>query len=300
MADIDAFLEQTAAAHPTTARESVVSTSAEGRPIKAITLGDAPGREQEIVLVCGQHAREWIAPAACTYLVNELVVNRARYPQLKDLTVTVVPVANPDGYEYSRTFDRRWRKNRRSGSSTRCQGVDLNRNWGYKWGGEGTSPDPCTENYRGPHAFSEPETRGLRDYFLSRTRKPAAVVDIHSYGQYILVPYGYDRQGHMYSDYQDLLSVGRQMSQAIYQYKGKTFRAGNAANVIYPAAGSLIDWAKGTLGSKYDFGLELRDDGRYGFNLPAGQIIDASTELAVAVRTLGTAVSGLPTAHSAD
>lgn len=46
------------------------------------------------------------------------------------------------------------------------QGVDLNRNYGYKFGStydKGSSSDPCGEDYRGPYAFSEPETQAIRN-----------------------------------------------------------------------------------------------------------------------------------------
>ena len=48
-------------------------------------------------------------------------------------------------------------------------GVDLSRNFGYQWGYDdtGSSPDPCHSNYRGSSAFSEPETRGLRNLAFS-------------------------------------------------------------------------------------------------------------------------------------
>lgn len=46
-----------------------------------------------------------------------------------------------------------------------CTGVDLNRNFGYRWGGLGTSKDPCREIYAGSGPFSEPETNAIRYFF---------------------------------------------------------------------------------------------------------------------------------------
>ena len=55
---------------------------------------------------------------------------------------------NPDGYEYARTKNRLWRKNRRS--IPPYAGVDLNRNWDIYWGeGQGSSPNPASDTYRG-------------------------------------------------------------------------------------------------------------------------------------------------------
>lgn len=49
----------------------------------------------------------------------------------------VIPVANPDGYEYSMTENRFWRKTRSRNATVNkwCVGADANRNWGYRWGG---------------------------------------------------------------------------------------------------------------------------------------------------------------------
>ena len=86
-------------------------------------------------------------------------------------------MANPDGYEYSRNYDRNWRKNRNTANcdcydftamywycNDHC-GVDLNRNWGHKWNTGGSSNNPCDhEQYHGTGPFSEAETRNIKNY----------------------------------------------------------------------------------------------------------------------------------------
>eukprot|EP00976_Prorocentrum_cordatum_P039056 794328-Prorocentrum_minimum.AAC.1 len=70
---------------------------------------------------------------------------------LQDLQVVWVPMANPDGYEFSRTSERMWRKNRRGGMENRvgpCAGVDLNRNFPNHWAGADTSANICSEVFR--------------------------------------------------------------------------------------------------------------------------------------------------------
>lgn len=59
-----------------------------------------------------------------------------------------------------------WRKNRKRATAF-CSGIDLNRNYGYKWGGAGTSNNPCSDIYRGTGAFSEPETAAVKNFFLA-------------------------------------------------------------------------------------------------------------------------------------
>lgn len=83
----------------------------------------------------------------------------------------IVPVLNPDGYEYTHTIDRMWRKNRRVPKTGSCIGTDLNRNFGYKWGGLGASKNPCDETFRGTAAFSEPESKAIKDYITSQRKK---------------------------------------------------------------------------------------------------------------------------------
>src|SRR5690606_15325000 len=84
-----------------------------------------------------------------------------------------------------------WRKNRRNNGSS--FGVDLNRNYGYLWGYDnwGSSGNPSSETYRGPSAFSEPETQALRD-FLEGGRRVRAAFNYHTYGDLLLFPWGYE------------------------------------------------------------------------------------------------------------
>ena len=89
----------------------------------------------------------FVISVAVSLIIRELVEDYDNNRDIVDhLDVYIMPVANPDGYVYSRTTDRMWRKTR-SGSGS-CIGVDPNRNWGYKWGGQGASRDPCRETYR--------------------------------------------------------------------------------------------------------------------------------------------------------
>lgn len=103
--------------------------------------------------------------------------NRQNHPWASKVDFAIVPVLNPDGYEYTHTNNRLWRKNRSKSKATylgRCAGTDLNRNFAYKWGGLGSSIDPCMEIYAGVGAFSEPESQALKCY-LTKIRKDIKV-----------------------------------------------------------------------------------------------------------------------------
>lgn len=117
-----------------------------------------------------------------------------------------------------------WRKTRSRQVSNLCIGVDPNRNFGYNWAGkvatkcsaivnkfinncigEGTSSIPCSEIYHGPSAFSEPETRAIRDLISSKGRRVKAFFDIHSYSQYWLIPWGFTKDSP--DDYHDMVML---------------------------------------------------------------------------------------------
>lgn len=146
------------------------------------------------------HAREWIASATVTYVLNQLL--RSTDPEIVSISQSVdwyiVPVANPDGYEYTRSYNRNWRKTR-SPVSLICNGVDPNRNFAHNWlikdetGDEGASRAPCSDTYAGPNPFSEPETIALENYLLRNREKFDVYLSFHSYAHQILFPFGHTR-----------------------------------------------------------------------------------------------------------
>lgn len=194
---------------------------------------------------------------------------------------------NPDGYEYTHSGDRLWRKNRRRNSI--CTGVDLNRNYGYKWGGQGASKQPCAETFAGSGAFSEPETRAVQQFLTTSAANFKASLSFHSYGQYILYPWGYDRK--VPPDHADLQRVGQQAAEAIRAVNGNKYTVGPSGSSLYPASGGSDDWAKGILKLKYSYTVELRDTGRHGFMLPADQIISTGQEMLAFMHVIANAVS---------
>lgn len=130
------------------------------------------GDELRFSCFAGIHAREWISTATVLYIINELVENRdSLEKEFSDVDFHIVPLMNPDGYEYSHESERLWRKNRRRSFGAFCMGTDLNRNWAYEWGGPGSSKFPCQEIYAGTGPLSEPETKSVADYLLQNAAK---------------------------------------------------------------------------------------------------------------------------------
>jgi hypothetical protein len=249
-------------------------TSIQGRTIKGIRISRHPsGTALPAFAFTGtQHAREWGATMTAMWIIDRLVEDAdtdARVGAVLDASeVFVFPVMNPDGYLYSWSTNRLWRKNRRLNSGG-SYGVDLNRNWGFQWGGQGASTQQGSDLYRGTAAFSEPETRAYRDWATPRTNI-AAHLDIHAYSELLLWPWGYT--GTLNADNASFSRVGTAMHDAILAVEGRDYLAGPVYSTIYPASGGVNDWAYGALG-QLSYCTEVRDTGAYGFIMPPSEIL---------------------------
>ena len=70
-------------------------------------------------------------------------------------------------------------------------GTDLNRNWGYHWNDGGSSNNPCSDSYMGKSAFSEVENQNVRDFLEKHKDTVKYYVNLHSYSQLVLLPWGF-------------------------------------------------------------------------------------------------------------
>ncbi|CAK9827357.1 Carboxypeptidase B [Anthophora retusa] len=287
--DIHGYLDFLAETFPSVCSVVSIGNSVEGRALKVLRISNGKPDAPALWIDGGIHAREWISPAAVTWVINELVENSDSL----EADYYILPVANPDGYEYTFTRDRLWRKNRKRSVGSLCTGVDLNRNFGYRWGGMGTSKDPCREIYAGSGPFSEPETNAIRNFFEASAANFKAYLTFHSYGQYILYPWGYDKR--VPPDYADLERVGRQVATAMRKAGGanSAYTVGNSATTLYAASGGSDDWAKAILKMKYTYTIELRDTGMHGFVLPARYIIPTAKEALAAIMVVTEACKSL-------
>lgn len=169
--------------------------SHEGRPILLARIGKTDARNPARFLVtAGMHGRERSTALIGMYALERFCAEAQRetdaFSRVQGL---FVPLMNPDGYEVSRTIQKKWRKNKRPASNgTKCQGgVDLNRNWPTFWGlGNGTSASPCHEQYQGPKPLSEPETHSVASV-LHEAKGIRAHVDLHSFGQFLYRSWSY-------------------------------------------------------------------------------------------------------------
>uniref|UniRef100_A0A5F9DP59 Carboxypeptidase A4 n=1 Tax=Oryctolagus cuniculus TaxID=9986 RepID=A0A5F9DP59_RABIT len=201
---------------------------------------------------------------------------------LEKMDIFLLPVANPDGYVYTQTHNRMWRKTRSFNPGSPCVGTDPNRNWNASFAGQGTSANPCSEVYHGPHANSEVEVKSVVD-FIQNHGNFKCFIDLHSYSQLLMYPYGYTVKKARDAD--ELDEVAQRAAKALASVSGTEYQVGPTCTTVYPASGSSIDWAYDN-GIKYAFTFELRDTGHYGFLLPANQIIPTAEETWLGLKTI--------------
>jgi carboxypeptidase T len=296
-----AYLQTLAAEHPDIAQYYDLGATWDGHRVAALKISDNV-TESELaepaVLFDGlQHAREWIALMVPLYIADWLVSNYETDYQARrlvdNLEIWVVPMVNPDGYEFSRTNDRYWRKNRRDNGGG-IYGVDLNRNWGRWWGEAGASHSPSSPTYCGPSAFSEPETQILRDLILSRSNL-RAMIDFHSYGEYIVYPWGHIPDSP--PDEGLYIQLGGEIQQKIHDTHGHSYQLFQGYD-DYQTSGEIIDWVYGDAGLII-YTIELRPRGSPGFILPPSEIIPTCEEILPAAlhvtRWVGLAQAQAPT-----
>lgn len=287
---ITTYLNDLADLRPDIATVIEIGTTIENRTIYGLRITNAPvGPATPGIMFNGcQHAREWVASMATTYIADQLVRQYESDPDITDLVDStvfyVVPVVNPDGFVYTWTTQRLWRKNRRNNGNNTF-GIDLNRNWSYEWGGVGSSGNPGSDLYRGPAPFSEPETAAVRDFLLDR---PWIIrhVDIHSYGQYVLYPWAFTTaltiEGAAFPNF------AGQIANAITSVHGTAYQPGQWYSRLYPSSGVMQDYVYAERAA-WSFTYELRDTGRFGFILPADQIIPTAEEIFAGALELTTA-----------
>jgi carboxypeptidase T len=211
-ADYTTEMKALAADHPEIAREVTIGDTYEGRPIQGLEIaGDvsATGDGRPAYVNLGlHHAREWPSGELPMEFAIDLVEGygeSARITSLLDeVRVFIFPVVNVDGFLASRAGGLSEYRRKNCHPLTEVEeevpcalrsttsGVDLNRNYGAYWGGEGSSDNPTSEVYRGAGPFSEPESQAVRQFTAGL--HPTVVISNHTYttdGKWLRQP-GFD------------------------------------------------------------------------------------------------------------
>eukprot|EP00211_Chloroparvula_japonica_P006490 CAMPEP_0119119066 /NCGR_PEP_ID=MMETSP1310-20130426/721_1 /TAXON_ID=464262 /ORGANISM="Genus nov. species nov., Strain RCC2339" /LENGTH=424 /DNA_ID=CAMNT_0007108479 /DNA_START=103 /DNA_END=1377 /DNA_ORIENTATION=+ len=288
--EIQEFVTTMAAEYPDLAQVKEIGTTYYGLPIRGLVMsgeGD-PAAKPQVVLNGLQHAREWISGATMQYISYSLLSNYTTNSTVREMldhfTFSIFPVINGDGYNYTWTERRLWRKNLAPAPNGEdCKGVDINRNWGYRFDTGGASDRPCSDTYHGPYAFSEPENSAIANYV---TNLPNALCycDVHAYSQLWMSPWSSRRI--LPKNYLTQVECAKEATAALASVFGTEFDVGNTYRIIYEASGGSNDYTYGDVDVIYSFAIELRDTGEYGFLLPAEQIIPSGLEFFQAIMAM--------------
>jgi len=269
-------LSDWAAQYPDIASLSTIGNSFENRELKVMRLTNlsTTGFKPRFFLMANIHGRELITNETAMVFIQKLLQGYGNDPDITWLLdydeIDVLVSANPDGHvKNEQDLSLYWRKNTHPYGSCSFYGVDLNRNSDFKWGGAGSSGDPCAETYHGPSAASEPETQAVENYVRSLfpdQRGPGdddaapitttgVLITLHSYGPLVLWPWGWtDTAAPNNAQLQ-------QLGQKLASFNGYTPQQ---ADKLYPTNGTTDDWAYGELGiASYTFEIGSNDDGFY-------------------------------------
>ena len=191
------------------------ATGAGGYDLRVLKLSNSKvaGPKPKLFINAAIHAREYATAPLVLAFASELVNGHGTDADatwiLDHHEVHLLLQTNPDGRKKAET-GLLWRKNTNTaycGANSNDRGADLNRNFSYSWnltGGQGSSGNGCSETYRGPSAGSEPEVQAVQAYVRSlwADRRGAGLddpapadtsgihLDIHSYSQLVLWPWG--------------------------------------------------------------------------------------------------------------
>ncbi|MEO5964961.1 MAG: M14 family zinc carboxypeptidase [Candidatus Limnocylindrales bacterium] len=250
-------IQQAALSYPDIVQVFSIGKSYQGRDIWMAKISDnvaTDENEPEVLIDALHHAREHMGTEQALAILGWLTTGYGT-----DSTVTrlvngretfIIFALNPDGMRYDLTGNpfRAWRKNRQPNAGTTAIGTDLNRNYGYRWGCcGGSSGNPSSIIYRGPEAFSAPETQALRDFVASRVvngvQQIRTHITLHTNGELVLWPYGYTRTnvpGDMTSlDQRGFVALGR--AQA-----ARNGYTAQQSSDLYITDGDQIDWLYAT------------------------------------------------------
>jgi hypothetical protein len=223
------------------------SNSIEGRPIWYVKISDNPGNteaEPAVFYNALIHAREPMGMQQLMFFMWYLLENYETSEEVRylvdNLELYFMPVANPDGYAFNHAGfpigGGSWRKNRRNNGGGEY-GVDLNRNFGFKWGWDdlGSSPNPGDLTYRGTGPFSEPETQIIRDFSIEKNFR--IIMNYHTYSNLLLYPWSWETALTPDSTLE--------LIYADYFTRENGYTSGTPGSVLYNTNGDAMDWAYG-------------------------------------------------------
>lgn len=272
----------------------VIGQTHEGRDIVVYHVSASKSHDQEkkktIVLTSGIHSREWISVSSSLFLLYNILKNKDKPAEqfvLNNLDFLIVPVMNPDGYVYTWEHDRLWRKNRQDTGVAICNGIDIDSSFNYHW--RPSVGTPCSEGYAGQAPLEALEALHFSNYInkTSADHQYFGYIDLHSYSQSILYPYGYSCDAET-RDQENLLELAYGLAKAIRWTSTKQYKVMPACEdrEFDPddgAGGCVLDFMY-KIHAYWAYEIKLRDTGNHGFLLPKKYILPVGKEIYAALR----------------
>lgn len=234
----------------------------EGHNLWAVKITSSKKEEpKQVFLMDGQHhAREVMTAEITKDAIEYLLSNYGKEEKvtrwIDEIETWIVPIVNPDGAAFVFNQNRWWRKNRHPS----CP-VDNNRNYPITWKKcNGSSGDCLAEDFRGEGPASEPETQGVVS--LMYLLRPQFYLTYHSYGQYIIYPYGCDYTPEDDTFYEIAQSLNKILEDDNGN-KGK-YKVGTSFNTLYQTDGTADDEPYAKYGG-FPFTIEVNSDKSGGF-----------------------------------
>ncbi|XP_053616172.1 carboxypeptidase B-like [Plodia interpunctella] len=190
-------LQATYASSLTTSVEVVdFGTTSQNRRLVYMKINrrDSDVTKPVVIIEAGINPREWITiPSALNVVNNILDETHPRF--LSNFDWVIIPVVNPDGYEYTHTNLRLWEKTRSTNSNLGaiCPGVNINRNFDIDWGFSGSSSSPCSNNFAGIAPLSETESQMIVALIEEYGPRVNLYISLQNNGVVISYPWHYER-----------------------------------------------------------------------------------------------------------
>ena len=244
-----------------------IGTSLQGRPIMALLISETPNpadpkylEKPSIIFDAEHHAREIMTPEivmdVAEVMLKSFRTSREAASILHNWNIWLVPMVNPDGSNIVFTKDSMWRKNAR-GSASSVFGVDINRNYTYRWAGcNGSSSNSGAQDYHGASAGSEPETQALMKF--AQKVLPTASLSYHSYSEFVLYPYGC--QNTFTSEKVMVADIANQMASRLPSDSKKgNYTPGTPWQLLYDVDGDSMDFMYASFGA-LSYTFEINQD----------------------------------------